>query len=260
MGGEVEAYAVAVTTATARTPWTPAVSCLMPTYNRRSFAAQAIRYFLQQDYPHRELVILDDGEDCIEDLVPAGDPSIRYLRLDERATIGRKRQLACEVADGEVLVQWDDDDWYGPTRLSRQVAPLAAGTADITGILKGYLMDLPSFRFYTGGPPLHEGNLHTWIVAGTLAFTRSAWLSTGGYPNSSIGEEVALLRAVTERGGRVASIFNDGMYICVRHQSNSWRIYYDAERGPQGWQELAPPEFLPPEDLAFYRALAGLAG
>jgi O-antigen biosynthesis protein len=255
IGNDLEAYAVAVVTATSAAAWRPAVSCLMPTYNRRAFVARAIRYFRQQDYPNRELVVLDDGEDRVEDLVPRDDPAIRYLRLDERATIGRKRQIACEAADGDVLVQWDDDDWYGPTRLSRQVAPLAVGSADIAGILKGYLMDLPTFRFYKGGPPLHEGNLHASIVAGTLAFTRPAWRSTGGYPDCSIGEEVALLRAVMERGGRVAPIVNDGMYICVRHHANSWRLNYDTQRGPTGWTEMAPPEFLPTEDLAFYGGL-----
>ncbi|GAA1553014.1 hypothetical protein GCM10009789_03190 [Kribbella sancticallisti] len=255
IGSELETYAVAVVTATSAAAWRPAVSCLMPTYNRRAFVARAIRYYLQQDYPNRELVVLDDGEDRVEDLVPSDEPSIRYLRLDGRATIGRKRQIACEAADGDVLVQWDDDDWYGRTRLSRQVSPLATGSADIAGILKGYLVDLPKFRFYKGGPPLHEGNLHASIVAGTLAFTRPAWRSTGGYPDCSIGEEVALLRAVMQRGGRVAPIVNDGIYILVRHQANSWRLNYDAERGPAGWSEVAAPEFLPADDLSFYRAL-----
>jgi hypothetical protein len=259
LGSLLETYAVAAVTAavTAGGPpaWTPAVSCLMPTYNRRPFVARAIRYYQQQDYPERELLILDDGEDRVEDLVPADDPSIRYLRLDDRATIGRKRQIACEHADGEVMVQWDDDDWFGPTRVGRQVAPLAAGTADISGILKGYLLDLTSFRFFGSGPPLHEGQLHAWIVAGTLAFTRHAWLSSGGYPDCSIGEEIALLRRVVERGGRVASIVNDGMYMTVRHSANSWRLYYDSDRGPGGWTELAPPDFLPAADLGYYRTL-----
>jgi hypothetical protein len=256
LGSMLEPYAVAAVTAQARSAWTPAVSCLMPTYNRRSFVTRAIRYYQQQDYPDCELLILDDGEDRVEDLVPADDPSIRYLRLDQRATIGRKRQIAAEHAAGDVLVQWDDDDWFGPTRVSRQVAPLATGAADISGILKGYLFDLTSFRFYGGGPPLHEGQLHSWIVAGTLACTRSAWRSSGGYPNCSIGEEVALLRLVIERGGRVASIVNDGMYVTVRHSANSWRLYYDSDHGPDGWTELAPPDFLPADDLAFYRSLA----
>jgi len=255
LGSLLETYAVAAVTAGARAAWTPAVSCLMPTYNRRPFVARAIRFYQEQDYPDRELLIVDDGEDRVEDLVPADDPSIRYLRLDHRATIGRKRQIACEHASGDVLVQWDDDDWFGPTRVSRQVAPIAAGAADISGILKGYLFDLTSFRFYGGGPPLHEGQLHAWIVAGTLAVTRHAWMSSGGYPDSSIGEEVALLRLVIERGGRVASIVNDGMYVTVRHSANSWRLYYDSDHGPNGWTELAPPDFLPADDLAFYRSL-----
>ena len=41
----------------------PLVSCVMPTANRRPYVAQAIRYFQRQDYPNKELVILDDGED-----------------------------------------------------------------------------------------------------------------------------------------------------------------------------------------------------
>src|SRR5215510_1675894 len=32
----------------------PSVSCIMPTYNRHRFVPQAIRYFLEQDYPSQE--------------------------------------------------------------------------------------------------------------------------------------------------------------------------------------------------------------
>ncbi|HEY4988196.1 MAG TPA: glycosyltransferase, partial [Opitutaceae bacterium] len=61
----------------------PLVSCIMPTYNRRRFAARALRCFLGQDYPEKELVIIDDGTESLEDLVPR-DPRIRYTRLDAR--------------------------------------------------------------------------------------------------------------------------------------------------------------------------------
>ena len=43
----------------------------------------AIGYFLRQDYPHKELIVLDDGDDAVADLVP-GRPAIRYMRLDRR--------------------------------------------------------------------------------------------------------------------------------------------------------------------------------
>jgi hypothetical protein len=253
VGEELDVYAFAAPTPPAPVR-EPAVSCLMPTYNRRRFAERAIGFFLEQDYPNRELVIVDDGEDPIADLVPAGAP-IRYQRLETRATIGSKRELACELADGELLVQWDDDDWYGPRRLSRQVAPLIAGSADIAGILRGYLLDLKTFRFWRGDPPLHEGQLHALIVAGTLAYTQPAWRDAGGYPDRSIGEEVALLQAVINGGGRVAPILGDGIYICVRHAANSWRLRYERDDGPPGWASVPPPDFLTETDMDFYRSL-----
>ena len=53
----------------------------MPTHNRRPFVAQAIVYFLRQDYPNRELIIVDDGTDPVADLIP-DDPRIRYLHQE----------------------------------------------------------------------------------------------------------------------------------------------------------------------------------
>ncbi|HWF90349.1 MAG TPA: glycosyltransferase, partial [Pyrinomonadaceae bacterium] len=86
----------------------PLVSCIMPTYNRRLFVPQAIRCFLRQDYPNLELLVVDDGPNPVADCVPESD-RIRYIRLDNRATVGAKRNLACEQARGEFIVHWDDD-------------------------------------------------------------------------------------------------------------------------------------------------------
>ena len=39
----------------------PMVSCIMPTNNRRAFLPLALRNFSYQDYPNKELLIIDDG-------------------------------------------------------------------------------------------------------------------------------------------------------------------------------------------------------
>jgi hypothetical protein len=57
------------------------VSCVMPTADRRRWVSSAIDYFLAQDYPNRELVILDDGEDRVSDLVPADARILGRRRL-----------------------------------------------------------------------------------------------------------------------------------------------------------------------------------
>src|SRR5215213_744350 len=102
----------------------PLVSCIMPTHDRRPFVGRAIEQFLRQDYPRRELIVVDDGADAVRDLVPglgadpgSETPRIRYLRLESRRTLGGKRNLACREAQGAVIVHWDDDDWMAPWRL-----------------------------------------------------------------------------------------------------------------------------------------------
>ena len=107
----------------------PLVSCVMPTRDRRAFARQAIWYFLRQDHPAKELIVLDDGDDAIEDLT-RGDERLRYVRLPA-TDVGAKRNLGARLAAGEYVAQWDDDDWIGYDRLSAQVSALAATGADV---------------------------------------------------------------------------------------------------------------------------------
>jgi GT2 family glycosyltransferase len=123
----------------------PLVSCIMPTYNRRPFVAQAIAYFLRQDYPNRELIIVDDGTDPVGDLVP-DDTRIRYLRLPYKSTLGAKRNLSCRQAQGEIIAHWDDDDWHAPHRLRYQVGSLLEAGAEVRGITTLLFYDLQTGR------------------------------------------------------------------------------------------------------------------
>ncbi|HXA86000.1 MAG TPA: glycosyltransferase, partial [Candidatus Dormibacteraeota bacterium] len=101
----------------------PLVSCIMPTADRRRFAPLAIQNFLQQDYPNRELVILDDGQDSIADLAPA-DPRVKYIRTTQRQTVGAKRNQCVQASQGNLIMHWDDDDWVAPYRIRYQVESL----------------------------------------------------------------------------------------------------------------------------------------
>ena len=65
----------------------PLISCIMPTFNRRAFIPLALQHFLAQDYPNKELVIVDDGAETIGDLVNAVT-GVRYIRLNQRLSIG----------------------------------------------------------------------------------------------------------------------------------------------------------------------------
>ena len=193
----------------------------MPTYNRRRFVPQAIRYFLRQDYPDRELIVVDDGADAVSDLIP-NDPSICYLRLHNKHSIGAKRNLACAVASGAIIVCWDDDDWYAPDRISYQVAPLLEGKADVTGLDRGLLFSLPSRQFWACSADLHSRMFAQSIVGGTVAFWKRLWEQGARFPDASLAEDAAFLRVLARRSARLARLTNAGTFIYVRHDYNSW--------------------------------------
>ena len=232
----------------------PLVSCIMPTRNRRKFVAQAIQYFLRQDYPRRELIVVDDGEDRIADLIP-GDSRIHYVSRPSFLSIGAKRNLACELATGEIIAHWDDDDWYAPNRLSRQVAPLLTDAADLTGLEAGPFFDPYLWQAWTCAPELHRRLFVHDVHGGTLVYWRRIWERMARYPALSLAEDALFLREAVRRGARLARVENDGLFVYVRHDTNAWRLSAGTALDAAGWRPLAPEGVIPIDDRPFYESL-----
>jgi glycosyltransferase involved in cell wall biosynthesis len=104
----------------------PFVSIVTPTYNRRRFIPHLIQMVENQDYKkdRMEWIVLDDGQDKVKDLFDAASkriPNLRYIALDEKLTIGAKRNRLNEEAKGSIIVAMDDDDYYPPCRVTAVV-------------------------------------------------------------------------------------------------------------------------------------------
>lgn len=234
----------------------PLVSCIMPTYNRRPFVPLALGYFLYQNYPNKELVIVDDGDDVTEDLT-RNLPGVEYVRLPARTSIGGKRNLACQHAQGEIIAHWDDDDWYAPDRLHYQVAPILAGEADMTGLENAFVLELPGGEFWTTHPQLHQqmfvGNVH----GGTLVYRKELITRGLRYPEVNLAEDAWLLQYAVSCGKRLQRLSNPGVFIYVRHKCNAWREFVPGHFiNPTGWERIAPPPTFPVSLLAAYQAAA----
>lgn len=228
---------------------TPMVSCIMPTCNRGAFVVQSVRYFQRQDYPSRELIIVDDGEDVAAAL--PDDSRIRYIRIPPGSTIGAKRNRACELAKGSIIAHWDDDDWYGASRLSVQAQPIISEKADITGLITGVFFDLDRWEFWRCTPELHRRLFVHDVHGGTLLYRRSLWEQHARYPNASLAEDAAFLRQTVQRGGRLERVANQDVFVYLRHGQNSWSFSCGKYLDPRGWQKVPEPASLL-KDRAFY--------
>lgn len=161
----------------------PLVSAIMPTANRRWCVAQSIQYFLRQDYPHKELIIVDDGLDRIEDLVPP-HPDIRYLRHQGPLVTGTKRNIACDAARGDLILHWDDDDWQAPWRIRYQVAEHITAGKPVSG-----LQTFVGFRASHGDAwEYHYHGSAPFIYGATLCYDKSRW-QRKHFQDCQIGED-----------------------------------------------------------------------
>jgi glycosyltransferase involved in cell wall biosynthesis len=108
----------------------PLVSCLMTTYDRLSLAKHAIHSFAAQTYPEKELIVVTDGEARFRRALERHAAALGLARVrfvyagPERLTLGRLRNISVEAAMGEIVCQWDDDDYSHPQRLKLQADEL----------------------------------------------------------------------------------------------------------------------------------------
>jgi glycosyltransferase involved in cell wall biosynthesis len=186
----------------------------MPTYNRRAFVPRAVRCFLKQDYPHRELLVVDDGDDPIGDCLP-DDARIRYVRLDRRLTIGAKRNLACSQAHGEIIVHWDDDDWYPPHRVRTQVRALLDRNVDLCGSSKVYYYQPDTGRAWCYA---YTGRGAAWVAGNTLAYRTCLW-ARNKFPDIQVGEDLRFAWSTVSKA--VYDLADPALCVAMVHDTNT---------------------------------------
>lgn len=232
----------------------PLVSCVMVTRGRAAFVQQSISYFQAQDYPHRELVIVYEDEADLPDPMP-GDTRVRCKRVSPGLALGAKRNIGVAEARGDIIAQWDDDDWYAPARLRRQAAPILAGAADITGLRARLFFDLDAWKLWTCSPALHARMFIEDVAGGTLVYRRALWGRPARYPDTNLREDADFLVAAMRAGARLERLSADDLFVYVRHGNNTWRFASGTFLMPADWRDLGAPAW-PAETRAFYRAQA----
>jgi glycosyltransferase involved in cell wall biosynthesis len=103
----------------------PAVSVLMPAYNRAEYVGAAIASVLGQSFTDLELIVIDDGstDGTAAEIVRVTDPRLRYLARPHGG-ISAAMNAGLRIAQGRYLARLGSDDLWLPEFLSVQVAQL----------------------------------------------------------------------------------------------------------------------------------------
>ncbi len=167
------------------------IAAVTVTYKRPSQLGRMLACFLAQDYPNRELVILDDAGQYES----RQGECWRLVSVPRRyPTLGAKRNAAAALIspDVDALAVWDDDDCYLPWALSASVAALKRAGWSRPGIVLHASPDgsgrLIQHRTWASDP---AGKLYhaAW------AFRRETFRQIGGYSHAlNSGEDQELMR------------------------------------------------------------------
>jgi len=116
----------------------PFVSILIPCFNAERWVGQAIESALTQSWPHREVIVVDDGStDGSLDIVKSFGDRIRWEAGPNRGSnVTRNRLL--ELAQGNWIQYLDADDYLLPDKIASQIAAL--GTLPHIDVLFGPLI------------------------------------------------------------------------------------------------------------------------
>lgn len=171
----------------------PFVSVCTPTFNRRPFIPFIIKCFENQTYPREKMewIIVDDGTDKIEDLV-AHLPYVKYIRYEEKLTLGKKRNIMNELSKGDIIVYMDDDDYYPPERVKHAVEKLRESKALCAGSSEMFIYFKHIQKMYKFGP---YGPKHS--TAATFAFKRQLLSQTKFNEEACLAEEKFFLKNYT---------------------------------------------------------------
>jgi glycosyltransferase involved in cell wall biosynthesis len=103
----------------------PAVSVIIPTFNRSKLVVNAVESVLCQTYRDYELIVVDDGstDNTAEALMPYMD-RIRYVYQANLGTSAAKNK-GIQVATGKWISVLDSDDLWLPIKLETQLNVVA---------------------------------------------------------------------------------------------------------------------------------------
>jgi glycosyltransferase involved in cell wall biosynthesis len=100
----------------------PAISVVVPTYNRQALLPRALASVVAQTFRDFELIVVDDGStDGTRAWVAEHYPEATLVRLERNVGAAAARNVGVERARGAYLAFLDSDDEWSPEFLQRHV-------------------------------------------------------------------------------------------------------------------------------------------
>ena len=204
----------------------PLVSFIIPTFNRPAFLAAALESIFTQDYPAKEIIVVDDGSTGGTTETCARFP-VLYLHQENRGP-SAARNLGATRCGGDLLVFLDDDDLCPPGSLQARVEQWRRdpGWHHVVGRVRRFQEDQPGHIEFIDSPE-QAANI---ICSGAEVMMRTAFEQVGGYDEAlRMSEDDDLWMRMREAGLRQKFIPETCLFN-RRHPGNATAVERNVEQ------------------------------
>jgi glycosyltransferase involved in cell wall biosynthesis len=228
------------------------VSIITPTYLRPEACHRNLyECFKSQTYPEKELLIFDDSPSSSPFFEGLPDRTVIYLYSSQKLTIGEKRNQLIQLAKGDVIVHFDDDDYYAPNYVEKALEAL--GDRDFV-TLDGWFAYAQKQRGFFYWDTREVGNCHykvspgddleviytelipdeekqIWAEATQWGFGfsylyRKSIFETFSFEETDFGEDYKLVQQIRQAGCQLATWRDEqGLVLHVIHELNISLIF-----------------------------------
>jgi len=192
---------------------------------RKRFAQKAFDAWVNQTYPNKKIVIVNTDfvpwfsnitknfPDQVQELVLASKP-------EEEITLGELRNISVAASTTDLVIQWDDDDYCLPDRITSQYAAMYKLNTPCC-----LLANQIRAKFYSPDEAYYyRGDIHRKRfggIEGTILYDKTKMIAE--YPQLTRGEDTAFLSACGLDLKQIAIAVNNPMlYIRWYHGLNTW--------------------------------------
>lgn len=161
----------------------PLLSVIIPCYNDYEYIEKSVLSALNQTYPNKEVIVVDDGSDAeTKTLLKKLTPKITKLITQENQGQSTARNVGIREAKGEFILVLDSDDFFEPT-FCKKAATVFLSNKDVK-IVTCYANRIYNNRkkdiFKPSGGRIEDFLLNNCAL-GSAMFKKNDWHKINGY-------------------------------------------------------------------------------
>ena len=161
----------------------PLISIIIPCYNDVQFIEQSVNSALNQTYPNKEVIVVDDGSNAeTKAILKKLEPQITKLMTQENQGQSTARNVGIKEAKGEYILVLDSDDYFDSTFCEKAITIFLAN--EEVKIITCYSNRIYENNYTAVFKP-QGGQLEDFLLnncaMGSAMFKKNDWQKINGY-------------------------------------------------------------------------------